>query len=214
MLSGVLAIVELLFARRKPPAFRACSWIFALFALDAGAAMIMFALLSELFKGLTWFNGAWQVLLSGLCGSALLRSQLSLLGSGLEDSCYGPATRYRRIQQGIEKRIDQIGADAQSDRVAKAVECVLRIEISELHVRITSYIKALDFIDDAAKDELISYFDETLTDYRLSKEDKYRAVVQKLMDCDCRQCVSGLVRRAKKLGRSPHQSQRALSSGS
>jgi hypothetical protein len=201
LLAGCLAVIELLIATKKPPAFRALPWILVLFALDGSAGMLVFGLLSQILQGLTWFVGAWPVLLSGVSGPALLRSQLALLGSGEETSYYGPAVRYRRIQKGVERRIDQLGAVAQSDWIAKALPEVLKIDISEFQLRVTNYVKLDDTIDEVKKHELLEYIEETLTDNTLDPDSKFRAVVQKLTDNGSRQCVKGLVRRAKELDR-------------
>lgn len=197
ILAGALCLCELFNASRKPPALRACGWILVLVGFDVAAGLLVYAVLVETLKGLTWFVGAWPVLLAGLCGPALLRSQLALLGSGQETSYHGPAVRYRRVQKQIELKIDRLGAAAQSDWVAKAVPQIERIGIDELDLRISNYVKALEGIDDVKRKEMLDYFDQTLTDVTLSESLRYRYVVQKLVDNECRQCVRSLLRRAK-----------------
>ncbi len=200
ILAGCLALCELFNAARKPPAFRAIGWILVLFGFDGGSALLIFALLKEAFHGLSWFTGFWPILISGLSGPALLRSQLALIGSGQESSYYGPATRYRRIQQGIERRIDQLGADAQSNWVANRMSCVLDITIDEFSLRVTTFIKSLgNSFGEDERERLLLYVEETLTDAHIDDLTKRRAIVQKLMDTGCRQCVKGMVRRGKKL---------------
>jgi hypothetical protein len=203
LLAGSLAVCELFYATRKPPAIRALGWILVLFGFDGSAGLLVYTLLIEALKGVSWFVGPWPILLSGLSGPALLRSQLALLGSGQESSYYGPAVRYRRVQKGIERRIDQIGADAQSDWVAKALPKINAIDLTELRVRVTNFVKAISHFDDSQRQSLLGYIEETLTDDNLDRNAKYRAVAQKLIDCDCRQCVKGLVRRAKEINRNP-----------
>lgn len=204
ILAGCLALCELFNAARKPPAIRAIGWILVLFGFDGGSALLIFALLKDAFHGLSWFTGFWPILISGLSGPALLRSQLALLGSGQESSYYGPATRYRRIQQGIERRIDQLGADAQSDWVANRMSCVLDVTIDEFSLRVTTFIKSLgNSFGQEEREQLLLYVEETLTDAHIDELAKRRAIVQKLMDSGCRQCVKGLVRRGKNLRKHP-----------
>jgi hypothetical protein len=206
ILAGCLALFELFNAERKPPAIRAVGWIAVLFGFDAGSALLIYAILKEIFSGLSWFTGFWPIFISGLSGPALLRSQLALLGSGQEETYYGPAVRYRRIQQGIERRIDQLGADAQSDWVAKRMSFVLNVPIDEFSLRVTTFVKSLGNSFGADKrEQLLIYVEETLIDSRLDELWKRRAIVQKLIDCDCRQCVKGLVRRGRKLHKHPGQ---------
>jgi hypothetical protein len=213
ILAGCLAICELLNATRKPPAIRATGWILVLFCFDGGSSLLIFALLKELFQGLSWFTGFWPILISGLSGPALLRSQLALLGSGQESSYYGPATRYRRIQQGIERRIDQLGADAQSDWVASRLSFVLDIAIDDFSLRVTTFVKSLGNSFGAdERENLLRYVEETLTDSHLDDSTKRRAIVQKLIDTGCRQCVKGLVRRGKRLRKHPGQPSGPLAS--
>lgn len=198
LLAGAVAMGELFNASRKPPALRAVGWILVLFGFDAGSGLIAFALLGELFKGLSWFTGPWPVIISGLCAPALLRSQLALIGSGQESSYYGPANRYRQIQHGIEFRIDQVGADAQSDWIAKRMAYILVVSIDEFGTKVTLFIKSLgNSFGEDQREELLSYVEETLLDGALDDASKRRAIVQKLIDSGCRQCVKGLVRQGK-----------------
>lgn len=200
LLAGALALCELFNASRKPPAMRAIGWILVLFFFDGGSALIIFALLKDAFKGLSWFTGPWPVIIAGLSGPALLRSQLALLGSGQESTYYGPANRYRRVQQGIERRIDQLGADAQSDWITKRMSFILELSMDEFSLKVKVFIKSLGpSFGTEQREELLAYIDETLTDSELDDLSKRRAIVQKLMDDGCRQCVKGLVRRGKSM---------------
>ena len=143
ILAGFLALCELFNASRKPPAIRAIGWILVLFLFDGGSALIIFALLKDAFKNLSWFTGPWPVIIAGLSGPALLRSQLALLGSGQESTYYGPANRYRRIQQGIERRIDQLGADAQSDWITRCMSYILEVSMDDFSLKVNLFIKSL-----------------------------------------------------------------------
>lgn len=78
---------------------------------------------------------------------------------------------------------------------------VVKIDPDEISIRVTNYVKALETIDEATRRDLLEYIEETLTDANLDHTSKCRAIVQKLYDSDCRQCVIGLVRRAKRLAR-------------
>ncbi|MFC5828748.1 hypothetical protein [Nonomuraea insulae] len=198
-LSGVLCLCEIFNASRKPPAVRACGWLLVLFGFDFAAGLLSYAILVETLKGLTWFVGLWPIFLAGLCGSALLRSQLALLGSGQEASYHGPAVRYRRLQKQIELKIDRLGAAAQSDWVAKAVPQVERIGVNELDLRVSNYVKALEGIEEKQRQDMLDYFQQTLTDATITDSQKCRYVVQKLVDNECRPCVRSLLRRAKNM---------------
>jgi hypothetical protein len=202
VLAGSLALCELFNAARKPPAIRATGWILVLFGFDGGSALLIYALLGVIFNGLSWFTGPWPILISGLSGPALLRSQLALIGSGQESTYYGPAVRYRRVQQGIERRIDQLGADAQSDWVARKMALIYEIGIDEFHLRVTTFVKSLgSSYSLEEREQLLVYVEETLMDTGIDDLTKRRAIVQKLIHNGCRQCVKGLVRRGRKLGK-------------
>lgn len=200
-LAGTLCLFELFNASRKAPCRKAVAWIAVLFGFDAASGLIAYVLLVEALKGLAWFIGPWPVLLAALCGPALLRSQLALLGSGQESSYLGPAVRYRRIQRGIEKKIDQINASQQSEWiVTKVLPCLESISVQELDIQVTNYIKALDNIDTGDRDALLLYIADTVSDRLLDDTSKRRAIVQKLIDSDSREFVKNLARRGEKLG--------------
>jgi hypothetical protein len=201
LVAGAISLFELFNASRKPPCRRAFLWILVLFGFDAASGLIAYALLAEALKGLTWFTGPWPVLLAGLCGPALLRSQLALLGSGQESSYYGPAVRYRRVQKGIERKIDQINAAQQSEWiVTKVLPCLESISIQELDIQVTNYVKAVDGITSDERTEILDYVSETIADVLLDDTSKRRAIAQKMIDSDSREFVKNLSRRGAKLG--------------
>lgn len=198
LLAGTLALCEVFNMSRKRPALRACGWIFVLFGFDASSGMLAHALLVELLKGLTWFTGPWPILVAGLCGPALLRSQLALLGSGQELAHYGPAVRYRRVQKQIERKIDDLSAASQSNWLAcKAIPLVSHVSMGEVQLQVTNYVKALARLTEDEQQAMLDYLNETFVDTSLTSEQKYRQVVQYLMDKDCRVAVQSLVRRGK-----------------
>ncbi len=203
LLAGGLALLELFNASRKPPAIRAVGWILVLFGFDGGSALAIYALLKVLFDGLSWFTGLWPIILAGFSGPALLRSQLSLLGSGQESTYYGPANRYRRVQRGIEKKIDQLGAAAQSNWVSKKLSFIQEIDMDDFELRVTTFLNSLgESFGDQEREQLLKYVNDTLSAEDIEDKDKRRAIMQKLLNGGCRECVKGLVRAGKNMKKS------------
>jgi hypothetical protein len=64
---------------------------------------------------------------------------------------------------------------------------------------VTNYVKAVDMIDDATKQEILDYVNATISDDPIDDALKCRYIVQSLVDNDCRQCVKSLVRRSKEI---------------
>lgn len=199
LIAGTLSVSEIFIARRKAISKRAIGFVIALFGVDGGSAMVIYPVVTGTFKGLTWFTGAWPVLLCGLCGPVLLRSQLSLLGSGQEEGLYGPAVRFRDFQKRLLKSIDEEGATEQSDWVnTKVLPLIKRINILDLRSRCESFIKALDYISDDHREAMLDHVRRTLDDSRIAEQDRRHAIVQYMLDGGYRRFVKGLVRRAKK----------------
>ena len=172
-LGGGLSLLEIFNSTRKPPAWRAAPWILALFSFDGFSSCLVYGLLGEALKGLTWFTGAWPMLLAGLCGPALLRSQLALLGSGQEENYVGPAQRYRKLRQRLEVAIDEEGAAAQGNWVAtKALPAIVHISILELRQQIVNSVKALDKITEIRRAEITSFCTDTLNDNVVTEDDR------------------------------------------
>jgi hypothetical protein len=188
------------YAGRKAPCLRACPYLLILFAFDASSAMLAYAVLLEALKGLTWFVGIWPALLAGLCGPALLRSQLALLGSGQESAYYGPANRYRRLQSNIERTIDDITASVQANWIAtKALPAISRISIDELRLQSETYVKGLSRLKQDEMDLLLTQFSLILLDPASSDAERVEAVVQLLIDNGGRRLVRSLMRRGRRL---------------
>lgn len=196
-LAAFLAVLELGNATRKPPAFRAGGWILVLCGFDASSGLIAHALLLEVLKGLAWFGGVWPALMAGLCGPALLRAQLALLGSGQESVQYGPAVRYNSIRKQVMWRIDQLGAGAQTAWVVKAIPKVTSLGLIEFETTVTTFIRALGEIGEAERDRLLNYVGEVFKDPALEDSAKERQIIQWLLDKNFRQCIEILMRQTR-----------------
>ena len=84
--------------------------------------------------------------------------------------------------------------------------CVLEIEMDEFQLRVTTFIKSLgSSFTLEEREQLLAYVEETLTADDIDDTTRRRAIVQKLIHSGCRQCVKGLVRRGKKLGKSVNE---------
>jgi len=197
-LAGILAVTELFNAGRKAPCLRACPLLLILFGFDAASAMLAHAVLLEALKGLSWFTGVWPALVAGLCGPAILRSQLSLLGSGQESSFYGPANRYRRLQVYVEGAIDDITSSVQANWIAtKAMPAIRHVSLDELRTQTENYVKGLGRLGDDARRKLLEQLQDLFLDPVADEPEKIKGVVQLLVDNNGRRLVKLLMWRGR-----------------
>ncbi|WP_157250827.1 hypothetical protein [Nonomuraea typhae] len=194
-LAIILSGVELFAARRKPPSIKAAHWICYRFACDGSTAVLAFVLLGAALEGLKWFTGPWPVLLAGLVGPALLRSQLAILGSGSENSYYGPAKVYARLQGYINQQIDDIGSVEQSRWVRRcAVPQLCKVPLSEVRECVVTYLNGLDRMSAAERKKTIAALDGTVDDPNFSHQEKVGAIVALLIDVGGRRQVKMLMK--------------------
>src|SRR6266545_6493323 len=145
VLATLLGLVELASARKKGLSYRALHWILLRLLIDGATGALAYAVLVTAFEGLKWFKGAWPVVVDGLAGPALLRSQLALLGSGESSPAYGPANVYRRVQKEVDRNIDEFGSIAQSRWVnSKVLPTTRALSLDEIMNRTDSYLSSLD----------------------------------------------------------------------
>lgn len=199
-LAALLSLIELQNARRKPPCLRACHWVIVRLAFDAGTAMLAYSALTAALSGLSWFTGPWPIVVAGLAGPALLRSQLALLGSGQESNTYGPANVYKRIQRSIDRTIDDIGSVTQSEWVTrKAVPAMRVLDLSEIRAQVTVYVKSVEDLAPRKRDERIAWIEATVLDSSTDHDQKIEAIVQYLIDNGGRRLVRTMVRRGRRI---------------
>src|SRR3954451_24568471 len=110
VLAAAFYSIELRVSLSKPVSLRGLPWIFLRLTFDGATAAIVCELLRASFGTLTWFTPVWQISIAALAGPALLRSQLAVIGSGQEDSYYGPANAYGRLRRWLDEAVDGAGA--------------------------------------------------------------------------------------------------------
>ena len=195
VLATLLGLVELASARKKALSHRALHWILLRLLIDGATAALAYAVLITAFEGLKWFKGAWPVVVAGLAGPALLRSQLALLGSGEESRTYGPANVYRRVQKVVDEAIDEIGSVAQSEWVNRKVLPSIRIlSLTDMMHRADSYLNSLDRLTTEKYKEEITFIKVTIAEQATSEDAKRRAIVQRLLDGGSRRFVRSLMK--------------------
>jgi hypothetical protein len=199
-IAAILSLIELVNARRSPPCIRACHWITIRLAVDSGAAMLAYGVLISVFAGLSWFTGAWPMVVAGLAGPALLRSQLALLGSGQESSTYGPANVYKRAQKLIDDNIGEIGRIAQSEWVNyKAAPAIGGLDFEDTCKIAKLFIEETNKITrPSERKRRIDALDGVMSDGNLSNERKCRYIIQNLVDSGGIRLARALVRQAKR----------------
>ncbi len=101
LLAAALSFIELVAGRRRTPTWKAAHWIAIGLLFDVAAGSLAYSILLLAFGDVKWFTGFWPILIAGLAGPALLRSQLALFGSGQEASYLGPAVVFGSLQKAI-----------------------------------------------------------------------------------------------------------------
>jgi hypothetical protein len=199
VLAAVLGLIELASARKKPLSFRALHWLVLRLLIDGATAALAYAVLVSAFEGLKWFRGAWPVVVAGLAGPALLRSQLSLIGSGEESRAYGPANVHRRVQRLVDHAIDDIGSVAQSRWIhRKVLPAISGTSLNEIRNRTEVYLKSLDRLTTAQYTKHMDFIDATVAEAGTSEDAKRRAVVQRLLDSGSQRFVRSLMKECRR----------------
>lgn len=203
-LCGAIAItisaIELGGSTVNKPTLRATHWIILRVLIDLGTAIAAILILESALSGLDWFTGAWPALVAGLCGPALIRSQLAILGSGQEEKYYGPANRYSQLREWIDSSIDDIGSAVRSTRISeKVIPRIKDIPLEELGDIIERYIKDLNRLPHEEKMRRIEYTHSTLQDEATSEKEKLSALVNMLLDVKAMRLIRRLEKDRKKL---------------
>jgi hypothetical protein len=162
--------------------------------VDGGAGSVAVPLVRSAFGRVEWFNVVWIALLSGLCGPALLRSQLALMGSGDEDPYWGPATVYRRVQKTFEDRIDQINAASDRKWVDEIQPSLKHMPPDDLVRELSVYFERLKSMKDSQRRAAAKYFKSILTEQETTDEEKRRLIVVKVIDLRGQQCVKDMLK--------------------
>jgi len=206
LLSALISYLELHIAHKKSPAWQARWWIALRLAVDGSTGAFAYTVLTEVLSGLKWFSGPWPILVSGLAGPALLRSQLALLGSGLEDVSLGPANVYCRIRAAIDFEIDNIGSAAQEEWLSSALTYINLVPVPDICRRTESYLRGLDSLNGEQVQAEIKYLREVISDRSISTYDRIGYVMQHLLDIGGRRFVENLIDEGQRRNISQHSS--------
>jgi hypothetical protein len=194
LLAALLSFLELELSWRKRPAPNAILWLLVLFGFDGASGLFGYWLLGLAFPGLDWLTEPWRVLVAGLVGPALLRSQLALLGSGQEDSYFGPANRVGRLRKGLIDKADDLSAASQSRWASKRAARVMAIGLTEFRFQVETYVDGRDGLSSPVKDDIKDYIETVCADGQASDQQKCRSIIVKLLNSGCRAVVSSASR--------------------
>jgi len=195
ILAAFISAVELAVWLRKVPPFRSTPWIIILLGFDAAAGLFAFWLLGILWAGTEWLNDYWKILIAGLIGPAILRAQLALIGSGQEDTTFGPANRVGRLRKGVLSQIDDLSAAAQSRWASKKTPKILACGLAEFRFQLETYLHGREDMDAEIKAEILMFVEEVCSDQGTNDDQKCRAIVIKLLNRRCRAIVQSVSRR-------------------
>jgi hypothetical protein len=76
--------------------------------IEGGVGYLAFPIVVGFMSGSAWFGAEWGVLVSGVFGSAIIRTQLTWLGSGQESHSKGVANWYQKIYVPIDSQIVEL----------------------------------------------------------------------------------------------------------
>ncbi|MBX7266238.1 hypothetical protein KIF24_09540 [Micromonospora sp. Llam7] len=178
---GVAALVSILAlpgARKKRPSWRAGHWIALRVGMDAASAYVVFRL------GAEWVPGADPLplmLVAGLSGPAILRTQVSFLTNSHQLKHYGPATMYGWMQRNLDNRIDEISSAEQSRWVSRALPVIERLGIDTIRTQVESYLRGLDKLSREQLNRELLYLRQVAED-PTDHSTKCRSIVQRLLD--------------------------------
>jgi hypothetical protein len=192
-LGCLISAAELGAVQRKAIPVRALPWVLLRLGIESGSSAIAYGTFITVFDGLRWFTGAWPTLLAGLVGPAILRSQLSVLGSGEEVSGFGPATAYRKFQMNVDQAIDEASAVSQAHWIVTGVLPRLnQMPLGTFTDSVRFYIKGLDRLTEQEKTQQLAFVEQVLTD-TVSDEEKCKTICERLLDFGGRRLVQRLI---------------------
>jgi hypothetical protein len=193
LFAALVSLVELTARQKKSIPLRATHWVILRLAIEGGTAAFAYAVLLAVFAGLPWIAGAWGVLVAGLAGPALLRSQLALLGSGQESSYYGPATSYQRLQKWINEAIDDISSVNQSAQVLAGMDRIGQIPFDTVANCFELYVRALERLSVEQRENELLFLESVRKD-TVTDQQKIAVLIFHLIDLGGRRQVRQLAK--------------------
>jgi len=197
LLAAALSFLELVAGRRRTPTWRAFHWIIIGLLFDVTAGSLAFGILRLAFSDVKWFTGLWTILIAGLAGPALLRSQLALFGSGQEASHFGPAVVFGSLQKAIDRRIASIGATEESYWVSmEVVPKLMLLPLAEIETIVIDYLSYPGHLT-GDPEEHIMYVKRVVADMDASKEVRCHSIAERLLEIGGRRLVKKMIKNAQ-----------------
>ncbi len=216
ILSGVLAaglsFLELVVSLRRTPTWRATHWIAIRLLFDVAAGSLAYGVLELAFGDVKWFTGLWPILIAGLSGPALLRSQLALFGSGLEAAHFGPAVVFASLQRAIDRRIADLEAVEESRwKSREVIPKLVRIPLVEVERMIVDYLEYPGHLE-GDQSAHIQFIKVTLADEASPVDVRCSAVVSRVLQLGGRRLIKEMIRNEKRMTMTSHDSAAGVSS--
>lgn len=197
ILAALLSALELAATLTKNPPWRASFFIFFRVGLDGAGGILILYLLRSVYGSAVWFTDVVQVLMSGILGPALLRSQIALPGPGKTVKELG-LRPYRRLRDMLDIKIDTISAVSESRWIQCTVLPVLNeLDLDYLVERIEYYIRNLDRLEQEQRDASITLIKELAAE-GCDETVARRALLQNLLDNGGRSVVKSLCKETRR----------------
>jgi hypothetical protein len=198
LLAILVSYIELINSLRRIPAPKTWLFVMCRVLIEAWAASLIYSIVQIAFEGMSWFSAWWAVLLSGLCGPALLRAQLALLGSGQETKSLGPANVFRRLQTTIDNQILDIDVVSTDNWISSTVvPNMSHMELRELRDRIATYFQAKHR---GKKGKLlVEQLDTYVADTSEDRTDQMRTIIHFVFVNDGKRLIRSLTRNERRL---------------
>ena len=205
LLAAALSFIELVAGRHRTPTWKAAHWIAIGLLFDVAAGSLAWELLILAFGDVKWFTGPWPILIAGLAGPALLRSQLALFGSGQESAKLGPAVVFGALQKTIDRRIASIGGSEESYWVSVVVVPKLKLlPLADIETMVIDYLGYPGHLEGDPSIH-IEYVKRVMADEASSPDVRCHSVVERLLQIGGRRLVKKMIKRAKVVSNSNPQ---------
>jgi hypothetical protein len=196
--AGAISFLELATHRRGILFWRVAQWISLRLIAHGATAAISYAVLMAAFGSLSWFKGAIAIVVSALCGPAIFRSQLALLGSGQESPKDAPAAAYRRVLASIDVKIMEGAVVAESAWVVeKAIPAIQNVPLAQIEGNVQNYLTRTGSLKPAQRKVELDFLRNTMEDAKAGDDDKRSAIVHRLLGIEARQLVVRLVKKGR-----------------
>ncbi|GIG88107.1 hypothetical protein [Plantactinospora endophytica] len=190
-IAAVISVINLTTARKKMPSWHALHWVVLRIAVDALASLAVYHLLATQLPDVDWLP---LMLVAGLSGPALLRTQISFMANDQRLTHYGPASVYGRLQKALDAAIDDVSSTQQSQWLSNsALPLIERLELDRIRTRVEHYLKGLDRLTEAQQSRELRYLHDVVND-NTDHRSKCRTIVQRLLDTGGRRLVRSLMR--------------------